>query len=65
MAQIINGKEIATNLRNQLKEEIAQLKKKYGSEQEEETNFKKKGKVFLKKFISNYSTVLKKDFNKT
>ena len=31
MAQIINGKEIAANLRNQLKEEITQLKKKFGS----------------------------------
>ena len=31
MAQIINGKEIAANLRNQLKEEIIQLKKKLGS----------------------------------
>ena len=31
MAQIINGKELATNLRNQLKEEIIQLKKKHGS----------------------------------
>jgi|TARA_B100000315_G_scaffold58926_1_gene53467 hypothetical protein len=48
----------------QLIKRIHYLKKKYGSEQEEETNFKKKGKVFLKKFISNYSTVLKKDFNK-
>ena len=31
MAQIINGKEIATNLCSQLKEEIIQLKNKYGS----------------------------------
>ena len=29
MVHIINGKEIATNLRNQLKEEIIQLKNKY------------------------------------
>ena len=29
MAHIINGKEIAANLRNQLKEEIIQLKNKY------------------------------------
>ena len=48
----------------QLIKRIHYLKKKYGSEQEEEINLKKKGKVFLKKFISNYSTVLKKDFNK-
>ena len=31
MSKIINGKEIAANLRNQLKEEIIQLKKKHGS----------------------------------
>ncbi len=31
MTQIINGKEIAANLRNQLKEEIIQLKKKHGN----------------------------------
>ena len=31
MAQIINGKEIAASFRNQLKEEIALLKEKYGS----------------------------------
>ena len=31
MTKIINGKEIATKLRNQLKEEIIQLKNKYGS----------------------------------
>ena len=31
MVHIINGKEIATNIRNQLKEEIILLKNKYGS----------------------------------
>ena len=31
MAQIINGKEIATGLRNQLKEEVIKIKKIYGS----------------------------------
>ena len=31
MTHIINGKEIANNIRNQLKEDIAQLKNKYGS----------------------------------
>ena len=31
MTHIINGKEIANNIRNQLKEDIAQLKKKYES----------------------------------
>ena len=31
MTQIINGKEIASSLQHQLKEEIIQLKNKYGS----------------------------------
>ena len=31
MTHIINGKEIANNIRNQLKEDIAQLKNKYES----------------------------------
>ena len=31
MANIINGKEIAASLRDQLKEEIIQLKNKFGS----------------------------------
>ena len=48
----------------QLIKRIYYLKKKYGNKDEEEIELKKKGKVFLKKFISNYSTVLKKDFNK-
>ena len=32
MTQIINGKEVAQNLRKQLKEEIITLKEKYGKE---------------------------------
>ena len=48
----------------QLIRRIYYLKKKYGDDKEEEINFKKTGKVFLKKFVSNYSTVLNKDFNK-
>ena len=31
MAQIINGKEIAQDLRNNLKKEIIELKKKHGN----------------------------------
>ncbi len=48
----------------QLIQRIYYLKKKYGDDKEEEINFIKKGRVFLKKFVSNYSTVLNKDFNK-
>ena len=62
MEKRIEMEKIATKI-YQIKQHIYNYKKESGEEKNQEFKLQE-GQVLLKKYISKYSSILKKDFNK-